>query len=286
MSMDELDQAPRLPALPTGGLRLRACACVGLLALLTALPACGREAKEEAPAPPPIATAAAPVITTPWCGEGWRALDESTCVALPEHFTKPASLVIHVHGMVALDALPTEEQATLLAASRAHGFAVVFSRGKPGLCTWDPKVTGNFCWPTRQQAVDEIGPGILAGWADGQARAEALAGLRFERRYLFGFSNGGYFVAYLSVEGRFPIDGAGVVGAGRTVIDETLSGTAHPPFYIAVGDQEAAATRQDAANLAHLLTLRGWPLRYVVHPGRAHELHEDDLANAWAAWGR
>ncbi len=77
-----------------------------------------------------------------------------------------------------------------------------------------------------------------------------------------------------------------MVGAGRTAIDESLSGPNRLPFYLAVGDQEAASTRQDAANLAHVLTLRGWPLQYVVHPGRGHELHEDDLASAWSTWGR
>src|SRR5947199_5704455 len=37
---------------------------------------------------------------------------------------------------------------------------------------------------------------------------DALPIFRFEKRYLFGFSNGGYFVAFVSVEGRFPVDGA------------------------------------------------------------------------------
>lgn len=258
-----------------------------LLAVITVIPACGREPKDGAPAPsPPSATTAAAVVTTPWCGEGWRALDETTCVALPEKLAMPASLVVYAHGMIAPDALPTEEQATLLAASRSLGIAVLFSRGTAGLCTWEPKVVDHFCWPTRQEAVDEAGPGIVAGWVQAQARAEELAGQRFERRYLFGFSNGGYFTAFLSVEGRFPVAGVGVVGAGRTAIDESLSGALHPPFYLAVGDQEAAGTRQDAANLAHVLTLRGWPLKLTVHPGRGHELHEDDLTNAWAAWGR
>jgi hypothetical protein len=207
-------------------------------------------------------------------------------VALPERFAAPPSLVIYVHGMMAPAALPSDEQATLLAAAREHGFAVLFARGKPGLCAWEPRVASHLCWPTKQAAVDAVGPEIVAGWQDGQARAEDLAGVRFGRRYVLGFSNGGYFVAFVTVEGRFPVDGVGVVGAGRTSVDESLSGAAHPPFYLAVGDQEAVDTRQDAEYLAHLLAQRGWPLAYVVHPGRGHELHQDDLASAWAAWGR
>ncbi len=279
--IDLLSCAPAIPA-PRNGCRHL---CAWLVPLFTMMFACTQEAKADGPPPTPT-TAASEVLTTPWCGEGWRAIDDATCLALPEHFATPASLVIYVHGMIASDALPTAEQGMLLAAARALGFAVLFPRGKAGLCRWEPKVESNLCWPTKQQAVDESDPEILAGWAEAQARGEEIAGVRFERRYLFGFSNGGYFVAFLSVEGRYPIDGAGVVGAGRTTVDETLSGPAHPPFYLAVGDQEADSTRQDADNLAHVLTLRGWPLTYVVHQGRGHELRESDLAAAWAVWGR
>lgn len=282
--MAKIDRMCCIPAIPCPG-KARRRVCAWLIPLFTMLSSCARDSKENAQ-PPSWMSAAPATLTAPWCGEGWRAIDEVTCVALPERFATPASLVIHVHGMIASDALPTAEQAMLLAAARAHGFAVLFPRGKAGLCGWEPTVEGNLCWPTKQHSVDESGPEILAGWAERQARAEEIAGVRFERRYLFGFSNGGYFVAFLSVEGRFPIDGAGVVGAGRTAVDETLSGSAHPPFYLAVGDQEAVVTRQDADNLAHVLTLRGWPLTYVIHPGGVHQLHESDFASAWAAWGR
>jgi serine/threonine protein kinase/predicted esterase len=264
----------------------RAVRGAALVAALAALPACGREPVDATPAATTRPAASAQEIKTPFCGPGWRALDHDTCVALPERFSPPASLVVFAHGILAAGALPAEEQATLLAAAQAHGFAVLFARGKVGLCDWEPKVATSYCWPTKQKTVDEAGPEILAEWTVAQRRAEEIAGERFQRRYLFGFSNGGYFVAHLVVEGRFPVDGAGVVGAGRTAIDESLSGPGRLPLYLAVGDQEAPATRQDAANLAHVLALRGWPLRYVVHPGRAHELHEDDLGSAWAAWGR
>src|SRR4051812_48837666 len=122
-----------------GRLRLGAGAC--LLALLTTLPACAREShesKEDAPTPAPAPAPA--VLSTPWCAEGWCALDDATCVALPDRFATPASLVVYAHGMIAPDALPSEEQATLLAAAREHGFAVLFARGRPGLCAWEPKV--------------------------------------------------------------------------------------------------------------------------------------------------
>lgn len=253
---------------------------------LALLPACSRDHK-SAPAPAAArentTELASPAI---FCGEGWRALEGGACLAVPDHLAAPPSLVVYAHGMLAPDALPTDEQATLLAAARSHGFAVLFPRGKAGLCTWEPGVVDNLCWPTKQEIVGAAGPGILAAWDESQARAEATLKVRFEKRYLFGFSNGGYFVAFLTVEGRYRVDGAGLVGAGRTAVDESRSGEARPPFYLAVGEQEEEVTRQDAATLAQVLDRRGWKTAHVVHPGRGHELHEDDLAAAWALWGR
>ncbi len=227
----------------------RRSAALALVALAL-LASCSRDRK-SAPAPASGKETTSEVgAPASWCGEGWRALDEGACLAIPERLAAPASLVIYAHGMLEPDALPSEEQATLLAAARLHGFAVLFHRGKAGLCTWEPGVIDNLCWPTKQETVDAEGPGILAGWDRAQVQAEAATGARFERRYLFGFSNGGYFVAFLTVEGRYRVDGAGLVGAGRTAVDESLTGTARPPFYLAVGEQEEEVTRKDAATLA------------------------------------
>jgi predicted esterase len=257
------------------------------LAALALLASCSRDRKSGPTAGAgKEATATEVVSPSGWCGEGWRALDEGACLALPDHLAAPASLVVYAHGMIAPDALPTEEQATLLAAAQAHGFAVLFQRGRAGLCTWEPGVVDDLCWPTRQEVVDSAGPEILAAWDRAQTQAEAAAGARFEKRYLFGFSNGGYFVAFLTVEGRYRVDGAGLVGAGRTAVDESLTGAARPPFYLAVGAEEEEVTQKDAATLAQVLDRGGWKTAHVVHPGRGHEVHEDDLAAAWTLWGR
>jgi predicted esterase len=273
------------PIAPSTGRMIRRRSGALALALFPLLGACSREKKTDPPVPA-LSRETSAVTRMAWCGEGWRSLDEGACLALPDRFAEPASVVVFAHGMIAPDAVPTEEQATLLAAARARGFAVLFPRGKAGLCTWEPGVVENLCWPTRQEVVDEAGPGILAGWDRAQAQAEAQAGVRFARRYLFGFSNGGYFVAFLTVEGRYRVDGAGLVGAGRSAVDESLTGAARPPFYLAVGEQEADVTRQNAATLAQVLERGGWKTEHVVHPGRGHELHEDDLEAAWTLWGR
>jgi predicted esterase len=256
--------------------------------VMAALAGCGRDPSRASPAtdPDPAPQAVADGPPTPWCGEGWRVIDASTCLALPSRFAEPPSLVIFAHGILAPQASPAEDQATLLAASRELGFAVLVGRGKQGLCAWQPDVADHYCWPTAQAVVDEQTPAIAAAWSEAQGRAEGMAGVRFARRYLVGFSNGGYFTAFVSTQGLVPLDGAAVVGAGRTVVDESLLATARPPIYLAVGDQEADVTRHDAATLASALTQNAWPVKYVVHAGRGHELRGDDLASAWEAWGR
>ena len=251
---------------------------------LAALAGCARK-----PGPAPSSRGsgtASPPSTTPWCGEGWRTIDASTCLALPERFADPPSLVIFAHGMLAPHVQPTDEQATLLAAARAHGFAVLFGRGREGLCKWQPDLAEHCCWPTTQSDVDRETPEIVAAWLRAQRRAEGMAGVRFSRRYLVGFSNGGYFTAFVTAEGLMPIDGAAVVGAGRSVVDRALLGASRPPLYLAVGAREAEVTQRDAATLAQALMERAWPVAYVVHPDRGHAIQGDDLALAWATWGR
>jgi predicted esterase len=256
-----------------------------LSVLLLALAGCGHDSTTAPPEPSAETPAETPVVTT-WCGEGWRAVDGGTFLAVPEHFANPPSLVIFAHGIVAPGERPIADQATLLAAADKLGFAVLFGRGRKGLCDWEAKLADHYCWPVKRETVDRDGAAIVTGWAEAQLHAAKMAGVRFDRRYLVGFSNGGYFAAYVALEGLMPLDGVAVVGSGRSVVDESKMAAAHPPLYLAVGDQDAPSTREEAENLAQVLTRRTWPLTYVVHPQRGHELHQDDLVAAWAAWGR
>ena len=258
----------------------------GLVALLLTVSGCGRDAASGSVPSTEVTAGVAIPVASAWCGEGWRAVDEATCLAVPEHFADPPSLVIFAHGIVAAGERPSVDQATLLAAAGKLGVAVLFGRGRQGLCDWDTKVADSYCWPVKRETVDRDGAAIVAGWAEAQARAAKMAGVRFDKRYLVGFSNGGYFTAYVVLEGLTPLDGAAIVGSGRTSVDESRMASAHPPLYLAVGDQEALSTRQDAENLDQVLTRHAWPVTFTVHPQRAHELHQDDLVAAWAAWGR
>jgi predicted esterase len=260
-------------------------------ALLLALGACSAQTPPPAehgpaPAPPAAAPAATPSACIPgiFCGEGLLELDERTCYVVPEGLATPPAIVFFAHGMLAPDALPPADQGTVRRAAIEQGFVAVLPRGERGLCAWKPEVTENFCWPTRRETVDSAAPAILEAWMDAEAKITSAIGVSFARRYVFGFSNGGYFAAYVGLEGLLAVDGVGVVGAGRTAVDESRSSARRPPFYIAVGDDELDVTQRDADTLASLLSLRQWPIELVIHPGRGHELHEDDFAIAWESW--
>jgi hypothetical protein len=120
-----------------------------LALLLAATAGCGRNSR-AAPIDPPSTVALA---ASTWCGEGWRALDESTCLALPQRFADPPSLVIFAHGIVAPHTRPAAHQAALLAVSDKLGIAVMVPRGRQGLCDWDPGLADSYCWPVKRETV-------------------------------------------------------------------------------------------------------------------------------------
>lgn len=232
----------------------------------------------ETPAP------IAPAKLDPWCGEGFAALTDGTCFVAPDRLADPPSIVFFTHGIMAPGAAPSAELSAVREAASAHGFVAALPRGEPGLCTWSPEVATHLCWPTRRETVDAEATKILRRFKDAEAQIEKARGVTFARRYLIGFSNGGYFAAYLGLEGLLAMDGVGVVGAGRTTIDESRLARRRPPFYVAVGEDEADFTQRDAEHLASVLSLRQWPVEYVVHYARGHALEADDLALAWVTW--
>ena len=163
---------------------------------------------------------------------------------------------------------------------REHGSP----RGRQGLCAWDASVEDWWCWPTKRETVDAAAAGILSEWVGSEALLAQILGAPPARRYVVGFSNGGYFASYIGLEGLLPIDGAGVVAAGRTFIDESLLQPDHPPFYVAVGALDTASVQSSAQNLDAVLAQHGWPHDFVQHADRGHEIRADDFEGAWAAW--
>ncbi|KYF66006.1 hypothetical protein BE11_20095, partial [Sorangium cellulosum] len=223
-------------------------------------------------------------VETDWCSAGWSGLDDHTCFHVPETAARGAPILYVLHGTMAPDSLPVGLQTLAAGAAGALGAVAVFPRGRQGLCTWDPSVETSFCWPTRRETVDAAAPALVEAWMSAEALLSRILGQTFGRRYVMGFSNGGYFASYVALEGLVEVDGAGLVGAGRMVIEEHLFSQERPPIYIAVGAQELSSTIASAENLADVLTQHGWEHELVVHPGRGHEIRADDFTRAWETW--
>jgi len=223
-------------------------------------------------------------VETAWCKDGWLGLDEATCFHAPEGLAPGAPVVFFLHGMMPPDASTAGQQAIAADAADALGFVAIFPRGRQGLCAWDASVEDWWCWPTKRETVDAAAAGILSEWVGSEALLAQILGAPPARRYVVGFSNGGYFASYIGLEGLLPIDGAGVVAAGRTFIDESLLQPDHPPFYVAVGALDTASVQSSAQNLDAVLAQHGWPHDFVQHADRGHEIRADDFEGAWAAW--
>jgi predicted esterase len=133
--------------------------------------------------------------------------------------------------------------------------------------------------------VDANAAEILDEWSAAEALLGEVLGVSFKKRYVLGFSTGGYFATYIGLEGLLATDGIGVVGAGRSSIDESLMPDKGVPFYIAVGENELESTKNGAQNLAYVLDKHGWPNDLVVHPGQGHSVSASDFDGACATWG-
>jgi predicted esterase len=224
-------------------------------------------------------------VETDWCTEGWTGLDDHTCFFVPDTITTPTSVLYFLHGMMQPDSIAKTAQKLARDAAQEHGFIAVFPRGRQGLCAWADEVKDWWCWPSSRTAVDASAGEILKEWSDSEALLGDILDVSFTRRYVLGFSNGGYFAAYIGLEGLLATDGIGVVGAGRANIDESLMPAESTPFYIAVGELEIASTKAGAQNLAYVLDKHGWPHDLVIHAGQGHSVNASDFDNACATWG-
>lgn len=225
-------------------------------------------------------------VETDWCAaDGWLGLDGHTCFYAPDTIAQPPVVLFFLHGMMPPGTSPAGMQKIARAAADTHGFVAVFPRGAQGLCAWDASVMEWWCWPTSRKTVDESAAGLIAGWTGAQKVLEGAIGIVFQRRYVLGFSNGGYFASFVGLEGLFATDGVGVVAAGRAFIDEMLMPPEGTPFYVAVGAMDQDSVKNSAQNLASVLDKHKWTNDFILHSDRGHEVRADDFDGAAVTWG-
>lgn len=205
-----------------------------------------------------------------WCPDGFEVGPQDTCFAVPETTTRDTPVLVYLHGMYKGHGSPAEW--ALVRSAVARGFAVVVPRGKRGLCAWKAEVSDHFCWP---QDVDDphVFSAAVAEWDRVLWQVDAIMDGGPHKRYVLGFSNGGYFATYLLSHALFPAQAYAIVNAGPLgPIDKPAKS---PPVMLlaAQGDTVQGPMMRD---LHDRFGKVGWPHAYCTRPGD-HALMAEDM---------
>jgi hypothetical protein len=217
------------------------------------------------------ATSDTPAPVVAWCAAGLEAIPGGGCLALPPKTApQPPPLVIYLHGRFEKSA-PEEElvrQKRFAEHATARGFALLALRGKEGQCL-QPELATWICWPASERSID-AGPGVVASWAPALAAAEARVGKG--RRYVLGFSSGGFFATILATRAFVAADAFAIAGAGP--IEPTHALGATPPLLLLSSDDDPS--QPDMMLLEDELGREKWPHDTWSRAG-GHDLLDGDI---------
>lgn len=225
--------------------------------------------------PKPAATLSA---AESWCPDGFEVGPQDTCFAVPEMTTKETPILVYLHGMYAGHGSP--EEWNLVKSATDRGFAVVVPRGKRGLCAWKAELKDHFCWP---QEVDdpEAFKHTIAEWERVLWQVEAILEGGSHKRYVLGYSNGGYFASYIAAHGLFPAQAYAIVNGGPLGTAQKPA-KAVPLMLVAAQDDQggagggASGASGKTKELHESLTKVGWPHAFCTRPG-SHPLATADI---------
>ena len=214
------------------------------------------------------------------CGEGLSALGEA-CVALPDGASADTPVVLYLHGMFPSDfpqqSLVAQQELASMATSR--GFALIVPRGRLGLCDWKPEFLSWYCWPSTARTAP-LAAELAQAWEPlWRALDDRLSSKSDHprRRFLLGYSNGGFFAALLAARGDVPFDAYAIAHAGP--VEPSWFDPTHPVPVILLS---AEADRWQAPLMEGLherLFEAGWPHDYRIRPG-GHALTAGDIEDA------
>lgn len=233
----------------------------------------------------------------PWCAPEVSTLSASVCSYTPEKIAEgPKTLVIFLHGLTAAgsDWQYAFQRAGMRIAD-SKGFTVIMPRGRLGVGPGQAMDT--WAWPTSQVGQSSVEGELLAEWSEAQAALEVKNGAKFDRVWVFGFSNGAYYAASLAARGRLSVDPAAADGdakhpvasgyavfaggSGASYLNASAkSVTDRPRFFVAWGGQDPA--HGDQEELAHMLHDLGWPMKSSPAPKAGHTATDKQLAEAVA----
>jgi len=208
------------------------------------------------------------------CGAGLEPLVGDACYAAPANGTAALPLVIYLHGY--FEEGPGEGQNEALDQQRrvaqratARGFAVLALRGIEGACATSQENATKVCWPSNEKVAYK-GPKFVRDW---QSALDAAAAKHpFEKRYVFGFSNGGYFAGLIAVRALFDADAFAVAHAGPVEPVKALGKKA--PLLLMSADQDLS--QEGMMRFDDELTQDEWPHDHYVRGG-GHALPDSDI---------
>jgi predicted esterase len=222
-----------------------------------------------------------------WCAPELDVLADGVCGYLPErataqasNATAPRTLILFLHSLVpAGSTWQWEQQRTVLRIAKANGFAALMPRGRRGI--GPGRAPDTWAWPTSASAQKEVEDELVAEWASARGELERRQDARFDRLYVFGFSNGAYYASSLALRGRLEeADGYAAFAGGAGGKYAALLGSRtsrRVPLFIGYGTRDPA--RNDMRTLAKTLSFLGWRHR-VKAEDVGHTVTDTQLRHA------
>jgi predicted esterase len=205
-----------------------------------------------------------------WCPEGFEVGPGDTCFAVPEPHNKDTPILVYLHGMYTGHG--SAEEWELVKGATKRGFAVVIPRGKRGMCAWKAELKDYFCWP--QEAEDpQAFKSIIGEWDKVLWQVDAILEGGTHKRYVLGFSNGGFFASFVATHGLFGGQAYAIVNGGQLAPPPK---PAKPAPLLLVSATEDADQGPKMKELHEGLSKVGWSHAYCTRSG-PHRLAADDV---------
>jgi len=261
------------PSLRAAGIALVAMPC--MLAVSYALHAWVTRSSAQASVMPPGAPVEPEEPLADWCAPGFDAIPGG-CLAAPVS-TPSAAVVVYLHGRYARDAASDEVDRQRRLGERAtkKGYAVLATRSRLGVCS-SADLADWYCWPTSEAAADTD---TVRRWSRVVDEAQRRVGA--PRRYLLGFSSGGYFAGLMASRGWAVFDAVAVAHGGP--VEPVSASGANPPMLLLSADDDVAQI--DMMRFDDDLRRAGWPHDAYARGG-AHGLADPDIDAALAFFAR
>lgn len=230
-----------------------------------------------------------------WCAPELESLSESVCYYSPTAATpasearggeadagqkrrKPRTLVFFLHPLVGVQSNWQWDQQRLFARlGKRYSFSVLMPRARAERNSKSNAMM--YTWPNSAKAQARDETEVLADWMQAKSTVEAREG-RFDRMFIFGFSNGAYYATSLALRSRIEADGYGVFAGGEALnFLRPIAAKAErrAPIFVGYGTQDPM--HHDQVELIEFLRVLGWPYRSRA-ANVGHMVTEEQLREA------